>query len=62
MKFTLTIDLGDDAMQTGDDIANALRGIAVLVAEEYGSSPAFPDIGRVADVNGNTVGTWKVTR
>lgn len=39
MKFTLEINLGNDAMQTGTDI---------IVG------------GVLWDVNGNTVGKWKV--
>ncbi len=49
-KFTLTIILGNDAMQDKYDVARALE----YLAGELG----YRDSGRVVDDNGNTVGTW----
>ena len=54
MKFTLTIELGNDAMQTPEDVAGALREVADDV--ERTSMPQ--DGHRVRDYNGNTVGRW----
>ena len=48
--FTLTITLGNDAMQDKYDVARALESLA----GELG----YRDSGSVVDDNGNTVGTW----
>lgn len=63
MIFTLSIHLGNDAMQTPADLALALRELADKVAvpdsrETY--APALADSGAIRDVNGNTVGTWDI--
>lgn len=60
MKFTLEIELGNDAMQTYADIARAcLR----LKSEKMGCvhEDAEDDAGRIYDVNGNKVGFWEVS-
>jgi hypothetical protein len=53
-QFTLTIELGNDAMQSGEDVANALVEIAadLRVGQESG---------RIRDYNGNTVGSWELS-
>lgn len=51
-KFTLTIDLGNDAMCSTGDIAEALRNVADRL-ELYAE-----DSGIIRDENGNKVGTW----
>jgi hypothetical protein len=51
--FTLTIDLGNDAMQREEDIARALRRIADRI--DGGATD-----GAVMDDNGNKVGSWVV--
>jgi len=58
MKFTLEIELGNDAMTTPDDVAYLLG----VVAEQLDAVDAFRagDEGRTRDVNGNTVGRWQV--
>lgn len=58
MQFKLTIELGNDAMQTGGDIADALRGLAERIDTRRGGDLA--DSGTVRDYNGNTVGTYDV--
>jgi hypothetical protein len=55
--FNLTIALGNDAMQNGDDIAEALRHTASRV--EAGGLETLQS-GPVRDLNGNTVGSWEV--
>lgn len=55
--FTLTIELGNDAMQAPEDVARALRRVAVDVERvEFTPLPVH-----VRDANGNTVGRWEVT-
>jgi hypothetical protein len=77
MEFTLTIKLGNAAMQTGDDIADALRETAARVEGlsflAEGESEAVYDVtggvfhdtrydrDRITDTNGNAVGEWKVS-
>ena len=53
-KFKLEIRLGNDAMQTMDDIAEALERVAV------GNIHNGQNTGRIFDDNGNTVGTWSI--
>jgi hypothetical protein len=52
MTFTLTIKLGNDAVQSGDDISRLL--------EKYLRPISFDMTeGKIKDDNGNTVGSWK---
>jgi hypothetical protein len=51
-KFTLEITMGNDAMQTRDQLAYALE----LVADEVHHTTH--EAGIVRDENGNTVGKW----
>lgn len=53
--FTMTIHLGNDAMQTTYDVAVAIRRIADRL--EAGDVTGLYQ--NVLDVNGNPVGTWK---
>lgn len=56
-KFTLVIKLGNDAMQTADDIAEALERVAKKVRE----IPTMQDFdGPIMDLNGNKVGVWGI--
>lgn len=59
--FTLTIELGNDAMQTGADVGHALRAVAdrldYFTDREAGDVTPFA----IRDLNGNTVGAWQVT-
>jgi DUF917 family protein len=58
MTFTLTIELGNDAMQDAQDVADALRAAADYIEQSGGFDHI--DAGKVRDVNGNTVGEWAV--
>jgi hypothetical protein len=49
--FTLTIKLGNDAMQAAEDVARALRTVSIMLDDGYTE-------GRVMDENGNSVGTF----
>ena len=51
MRFTLEIQLGNDAVQTSADIAEILRRVSsqVSIADETDT---------IRDINGNTVGRW----
>jgi hypothetical protein len=51
-SFVLRIELGDDAMQTYDDVARALRDTARKVSD----GRAY---GKVMDLNGNSVGEFE---
>lgn len=66
-KFTLNIELGNAAMQTTYDVAQALRKLAEYVegVGEWGSDEAggliwHLDAGSIRDENGNTVGGWEL--
>ena len=51
--FTLTITLGNEAMQEANDIAWTLRKVAFELEND-------PDHNRIRDINGNTVGEWEI--
>jgi uncharacterized protein (DUF2141 family) len=64
MKFTLEIELGNDAMRSYQDIRDALKQV-ILSAGSCASSHARPTDGdgaKIMDLNGNSVGTWGVTK
>lgn len=54
MKFTLEIELGNDAMQDAWDICEAMRNLPIK-----SSSIQKRDSGKVFDRNGNSVGKWE---
>jgi hypothetical protein len=51
--FTLTIELGNDAMRKRRHVASALRDVANAIGQGQA------DEGRIRDENGNTVGRWE---
>ncbi len=55
MRFILKIELGNDAMQTGDDIAWAIQGVARQIVND-GTDRVTGH--KIMDVNGNSVGCW----
>lgn len=57
MQFTLTIELGNDAMQDGRDVMKALAQVAAKIAH---NTMKLVDSGKIRDINGNTVGQWEV--
>lgn len=56
MKFKLKINLGSDAMQLTEDIAEALHRVAYRVEQHD------DDKGVILDINGNTVGEWSIAK
>jgi hypothetical protein len=52
-RFTLEIETGNDALQTGEDLARLLVRFAENIREGngFGSNP-------IRDDNGNAVGSW----
>lgn len=59
-RFVLKIKLGNDAMQTGEDVARALREVAEWIDDDTPFDQ--PEDGKtIFDVFGNTVGNWHVT-
>jgi hypothetical protein len=62
MKFTVEIQLGNDAMQTYGDIRDALNKLANAMRHTAHAAPRLSDGGgKIADVNGNTVGRWDIS-
>ena len=51
-EFSLNIELGNDSMRDGEDIAWALEQVTRSVRQGYLS-------GSVVDANGNNVGEWQ---
>lgn len=66
MKFTMEIELGNEAMKDGDHLARALRLAAGALTdgapeELYQALERGEELHcRVWDVNGNVVGGWSV--
>jgi hypothetical protein len=50
--FRLHIELGNDAMQSGPDVARALREVADTIEQEFEAR------GNISDLNGNIVGHY----
>lgn len=61
MKFTLEIDLGNDAMQTSAHVADALRLLSRKIQLGGRALMDTEDYGKIMDDNGNSVGRWEVT-
>lgn len=61
MKFMVEIELGNASMTTGNDVAQALEILAEQIEDESLHSSSEWG-GSIRDVNGNTVGNWRVTR
>jgi hypothetical protein len=61
MRIVITIDLGNEAMKTGED-AFAVISIAAAQIREYSEEElARTSFGRkLSDANGNSVGRWEV--
>lgn len=66
LKFTLSIELGNDAMQTPGDIAEALRKVAAHLTNpgNWEQGPVETTSGSICimDTNGNGVGQFRVTQ
>jgi hypothetical protein len=59
-KFSLEIEMGNEAMQSYADIAQAVRRIFA----DFANRPEEVDEGEngnVYDLNGNKVGTWEIS-
>lgn len=62
MKFVLTIELGNDAMQTKDDIAAVLTETAARIPRAIVGRIGVGDSAFIRDINGNRVGNWEVQK
>lgn len=60
MKFTLEIELGNDAMRTGADVAEVLERLAHHMGTRNWAALSEGECQHVHDLNGNTVGKWEV--
>ena len=56
-EFTLRITLGNEAMQTPEDVAANLRAVANQMDYCMGRQS-----GKILDYNGNVVGEWGFTK
>ena len=56
-EFTLRIKMGNDAMQTPEDVADRLLAVANRL--NYGIDRQS---GEIIDLNGNKVGEWGFTK
>lgn len=60
--FTLTITLGNEAMQNYGDISGLLKELAADLHKRYELTGAIRHVtsGKCRDANGNTVAQWEV--
>jgi hypothetical protein len=61
MQFRVRIDMGNEAMQSPQDVAWALRNLAHLI-DPYTDWRTFHSDERVGDINGNAVGSWTIDK
>ena len=62
MRFTIDIELGNDAMRSRNHVANALRKIADKLIDAEIHALHIEQSGKIMDLNGNSVGLWAVTK
>jgi len=62
MKYTLTIELGNSDMRTSRHVKKALSEAGERLMAAIPQVINREDSGRIRDVNGNTVGEWKVEK
>lgn len=67
MKIVVEIQIGSDAMQTGEDVALALDSVSEVLTDEFGAAPLtnyyldrYIKTKVIKDTNGKTVGEWRV--
>lgn len=61
MRFVLEIELGNDAMRDGCDVAAALRRVRAQI-ENIPFGGLTPGRGEaIIDENGNKVGEWRIS-
>lgn len=60
MQFTVCINLGNAAMLTPSDVAEALQSIACELVEDADTTEPFAHTNcqTIRDINGNDVGRW----
>ena len=60
-KFILEINLGNDGMRTGYDVAHLMRDVAYLM-QDKGDCEDLRKISRqnLRDINGNVIGHYEV--
>ena len=61
MKFTLEIELENEAMQSLEDVMDALYRLSRYRREWPECHASVGHNGLISDVNGNTVGKWEIT-
>jgi len=60
MKFKLTIELGNDAMLTFQDIRRALIETTNRIQRNRDGLPSQGDGAEIRDINGHSVGRWQM--
>jgi hypothetical protein len=64
MKFSLSIELGNEAMQSGFDVAGALEALTFYLRDlsEHSDTLEPQDGAFIHDTNGNRVGWWAISQ
>ncbi len=60
MKFTLSVEFGNDAMQTVGDLTTVLQDLitALESRQSFTEVPELCHYQNILDLNGNVVGRW----
>lgn len=64
MKFSVEIEMGNEGMQSFQDLRDALKQVATKLGSRQHCSSGAPNDGdgsKVMDVNGNAVGEWSIS-
>ena len=59
MRFTVDINLKNDAMQTDADVADALSRV-IHQLDRHSGPLMVGESRRILDINGNLVGWWQI--
>ena len=60
MRFTLSFDMDGAAFDGGDNAADEVARILYATADRIHHDGSYA-VSRIADVSGNTIGSWEVT-
>jgi hypothetical protein len=64
MKLTVSVEIGNDAMMTGEDLAKAVKRVSKSISNIFeGGEPILDSTiisATVRDNNGNRVGWWGI--
>lgn len=60
-RFTIEIEMENDAMRTSTDLICALKEVIAQIRETNKANLRPVHSRRIFDINGNTVGSWNIS-